>query len=75
MTIKEKSEKNGEEMTIKEKSDVKKMTVKKIDEADYGEVIGLIKSEFPYVEFDEKKIRKRIERSCRLLNLCLGLNR
>jgi len=48
-------------MTIKEKSGVKKMTIKKIDEADYSEVIGLIKSEFPYVEFDEKKIRKRIE--------------
>ncbi len=37
------------------------MNIKKIDESDYGEVIKLIKLEFPYVEFDEKKIRERIE--------------
>jgi len=37
------------------------MTIKEIDESDYGEVIELIKSEFPYVEFDEKKIRERIK--------------
>ena len=39
----------------------KKMNVKEIDERDYSEVIRLIKSEFPYVEFDEEKIRERIE--------------
>ncbi len=39
------------------------MDVKEIDEKDYGEIIGLIKSEFPYVEFDEEKIRERIESS------------
>ncbi len=48
-------------MKIKEKVVGKKMTVKKIDKGDYKEVIELIKSEFPYVEFDEGKIRERIE--------------
>lgn len=48
-------------MKVKEKSGEKKMKVKEIDERDYGEVIGLIKSEFPYVEFNEEKIRERIE--------------
>ena len=37
-----------------------KMDIRKIGEQDYTEIIGLIRAEFPYVSFDEEKIRKRI---------------
>jgi len=37
------------------------MEIKRIEERDYPEVISLIKKEFPYISFDEEKIRKRIE--------------
>lgn len=37
------------------------MQIREIEKRDYGEIIGLIKAEFPYVEFNEAKIRKRIE--------------
>ena len=37
------------------------MEIKRVEEKDYTEVISLIKKEFPYVCFDEEKIRKRIE--------------
>lgn len=37
------------------------MEIKRVEEKDYPEVISLIKKEFPYVSFDEKKIRERIE--------------
>jgi ribosomal protein S18 acetylase RimI-like enzyme len=35
--------------------------IKRVEEKDYAEVISLIKKEFPYISFDEEKIRKRIE--------------
>lgn len=39
----------------------KKMEIKKIEENDYKDVIGLIREEFPYISFDIEKIKKRIE--------------
>jgi ribosomal-protein-alanine N-acetyltransferase len=35
--------------------------IKRVEESDYEEIISLIKKEFPYVSFDQEKIRKRIE--------------
>ena len=37
------------------------MDIKEIEESDYPEVIGLIKVEFPYVDFDLGKIEQRVK--------------
>ncbi len=36
------------------------MDIREIGEQDYTEIIGLIRDEFPYVSFDEERIRERI---------------
>ncbi len=37
------------------------MKIKEVEEQDYGEVISLIRTAFPYTEFNEEKIKQRIE--------------
>lgn len=39
------------------------MDIKEIEERDYPEVLELMRKEFPYVHFDEGKIKERIESS------------
>jgi len=36
------------------------MKITSVEEKDFSEVMALIRAEFPYVSFDEEKIRKRI---------------
>jgi len=42
---------------------VVKMEIRDVVESDFPEVIALIRKEFPYVSFDEAKVRERIESS------------